>query len=148
MLKDYYEYFDKESAERERAELEKSRFGFDWNEDSFNSTFVFRFTAEGRVTGNYKEDEDIVLFKRIIDESAVGDELQLISYHEGYPAAYEEGWIVIYDVDALFSKVFTEKESILSLVDPGQTENCIYRFFEILKENEIRFDHDYFFMDQ
>ncbi len=147
MLKDRFENFEKERARRDREELEKSSSGFDWNEELFNSMYVYRFTADGHVTRNYKEEEDLALYENIIDESSVGEEVYLLSYYEGYPAAYERGWVVIYDVAALFSKVFSEKESILSLVDSGQKENFIVRFFKILKERDIKYDNDFFLMD-
>ena len=151
MLNDNSTVFEEENARKdweEVEEMEKDPDGYKRDKNLFNSLYVYSFTADGHVCKDYSK-EDTALFDSMIEESKdiIGDEIYLISYREGYPAAYTLGWVVIFDVEALFSKVFTQEESILAAVGSDNKTDVMYSFFHMLDENGIRYDHNYINMD-
>ena len=74
-----------------------------------------------------------------VTEHEIGDEVYLIHYEE---CKIAEGWVVIYDVDELFSKVF-KQESIVATVGTNiKGTSFMKMFFELLVEKGIRYDND------
>ena len=146
MLKDNISVFEEEEAKREKAEMENSPDGFDLDEGLFNSLHVYRFSADGGFLNDIPKEKRS-LYEGLIDENAVSGDVYCIYYSDGYPGAYETGWVVIYDVDLLFSKVFVNEESIISAIGSENCRSYMNRFFKILDENGIRYNDDFFLMD-
>ena len=97
------------------------------------------------------DDIDVSYFDGLISKGGAkkGDELYLIKYREGYSGCSDIGWMVIFDVDELFSKVFTDgKSSVTDVIgnDPRGT-SIIGQFMKLLEENGIRYEDDWIRID-
>lgn len=147
MLKDRIAILDEEEMKKHEEELKNnpsdSNPDSDFYEEMFVDMITYKFNANGHISTDYKNEMKDTFFEKIVDGSVAGDRVYLLSYHEGYPAAHELGWVVIYDVDALFSKVFKAEESIPAVVGKQLNKSYMDRFLDLLKANDIRYDFDY-----
>ncbi len=130
--------------------------GKTWGEMADNLRTDFVFKAEGQ---RFRVGDDLenlpgyelatlpLWFEHIINagDAIKGDEVYLIHYEEGLIL---EGWIVVYDADKLFSKVFIDSESITDAVGEKKKEgNIMIEFRKILDKNGIRYDEDHMVWD-
>ncbi len=119
--------------------------------DEFGKEREYFFIANGQRYRIGDEDEKLVLFKNIIDKSerAEGDEVYLIEYREGYGGCHDLGWMVINDVDNLYSKIFQNgRDSITDVIgsDPKDT-SIIIQFRELLDANGLKYQDEWVRMD-
>lgn len=119
--------------------------------DEFGKEREYFFIANGHRSRIGDDIDQGTLFDRIIEKSecSEGDEVYLIEYREGYGGCHDIGWIVIFDVDDLFSKVFINgHDSIAEAVgsDPKET-SIIAQFWALLDEKGIRYGEEWVRMD-
>ncbi len=97
------------------------------------------------------DEEDVHLFQTMIDNSGlgVGEEVYLINYREGLNGCYDIGWMAVFNVEELFSKVFMDgKESILDAVGRDtKGAGIIQQFLKLLDENNIKYGQDWIRID-
>ncbi len=116
------------------------------NKDPFdcgNSTIEFE--AKGRRCQNVDDEYYAPTYKRIIEKTGydVGKEIYLVDWRVGCSGCYEMGWMVVFDVEDLFDKVFKNKrESIIEAVENTKGKSVIAQFEGILDENGIRYGDD------
>ncbi len=111
--------------------------------------YNYHFYADGHRYQLIDKELD-VLYERIIKQSEyeLGEEVYLIHYNEGLNASYTLGWLVIFDVERLYSEVFHKHESIITAIgDDVEKLDIIQRFLDILKEKNIRYGEEFINMD-
>ncbi len=118
--------------------------------DLFGKEREYYFIANGH-RQRIGDDDQSTLFNSIIEKSecSEGDDVYLIDYREGYGGCHDLGWIVVFDVDELFSQVFINgHDSIVDTVgsDPKET-SIISQFRALLDKNGIRYGEDWVRMD-
>ena len=119
--------------------------------DRFGKISEFFFIANGQRHIIGVDGDQLGLFNSIIKKSecSEGDEVYLIDYREGYGGCHDLGWIVVFDVDELFSQVLINgHDSIVDTVgsDPKET-SIISQFRALLDKNGIRYGEDWVRMD-
>ncbi len=109
------------------------------------------FYAKGRRYRIGDDYDDINWYKNLIKDLGVsdGEEVYLIHYDEGLGGCHDLGWVVISDVDELFSKIFKNgRESVTDTVGTDTSgTGIIQRFMKLLEDNGIRYKDDWIRMD-
>ncbi len=108
----------------------------------------YGFEAEGKVCDLINDDPGS-LFRGMIEKTKhdIGEKVYLISYDDGYMACHDLGWIVIYDVDDLLSKVLKEDSITITVGTDTTGHGIIGRFTELLDREGIRYDHKWTTID-